>query len=392
MDTSDWIAASAAIIALIAFLFGLFGYIEGRRQQSLLALQGTKEAVAATASRISAGKLPYFATHRHELFESLCLAAVFERSGRSRALIYAALSASIADRRKTLRHGARGDMNRAEICQIIDEISAVVIKNWSYTDLTRARRMLSILRAALDLDGDVRTRVEKRDLLVPTALTNGYPDWRCKHSAHEWDSFKNALEKAGSLILVCATAAPPGADAIIALDYHRAARESVPDTRERLSLTELGELVVTAKYAKLGDQTAQDIVKFLADKLAAFVMNHPLYADAGAFAAVCGTHDFSQNLGYQIVQTLNEREDSKNLDFLRIEHSDNRTDVPRFRLGNHHSRLPDRVILFDDVYRTGSTWAKASRLLLGRGSTQVLGLVVTCSVSKFTNQCADEES
>src|SRR3954454_11205086 len=90
----EWLVT--ALIVLISIGVGLWQYDQGRRRQLLVDLQGDKNQVGAVAMRVWSDRFPHssgrWSTQRRcELFEALCLAAVFQRSGRTRSLIYGAL-------------------------------------------------------------------------------------------------------------------------------------------------------------------------------------------------------------------------------------------------------------------------------------------------------------
>ena len=142
MDAATAGAVASAAIAAIAFGFAYHEYRERRRQQLLIDLQGDKEAVAAVANRIRRGKPPWRIRHgklswrirhpwrrrvRPELFEAMCLAAVFESSGRSRSLLYAALAKMMAN-----------EEYRKMIISNVEDISNVIARNSPYTDLDHA--------------------------------------------------------------------------------------------------------------------------------------------------------------------------------------------------------------------------------------------------------------
>lgn len=136
MTTSDKIAIAAACIALGSFCFTWFVYRQTQHADMLRALQGQKEAVGYMAFTLSEGRLPWRAQRRRELLKSLCLAAVFTGSGRSRVLVYEAL-------RRHSRH------HREEVQAIVTSIEAHFAEMRGLTDLARGERRLDALRAAL---------------------------------------------------------------------------------------------------------------------------------------------------------------------------------------------------------------------------------------------------
>jgi hypothetical protein len=157
MSTDDFVEIVAVVGALLSLAFGIYQYAARRRQESLTEIiQGEKETAAAAAVRILSKKR---GPRRPEL-QALCLASVFERSGRTRSLIHGALKAQQVN-------------HPDEIRGIVDQITMVIGRNASYTNLTRARRRLISLRSALSLDGDTRTRIDAIE--VCTALQEWTP-------------------------------------------------------------------------------------------------------------------------------------------------------------------------------------------------------------------------
>jgi hypothetical protein len=104
----EWVSP---LLVVAGLGLGLWQYVRAQRKQLLVDLQGDKAAVAAVALRVWSGRFPHarWSRHRRELFEALCLAAVFESSGRSRSLIYGALT-----------HAGQRARYRAEIRDIVD--------------------------------------------------------------------------------------------------------------------------------------------------------------------------------------------------------------------------------------------------------------------------------
>ena len=140
-DTSNTIATVAAAVAIISLAFALYQWWKSSHEGKIQALQGSKESVAYMARRLRKGQLPS-STHRlGELIDALCLAAIFERSGRSRILVYRALSRVHAEYPDELR-------------RTIQEIEKDFDKYKDYTDLSRGRKRLTKLKKALCLSSD----------------------------------------------------------------------------------------------------------------------------------------------------------------------------------------------------------------------------------------------
>jgi hypothetical protein len=136
MDTSDIVATGAAIISLGSLLFSWLVYRQTQHAEMLRALQGEKEAVGYMAFSLSEGRLPRSPRRRREILKSLCLAAVFEGSDRSRVLVYEAL-----------RRHARHDDD--EVKEIVDSIESRFADMSELADLNRGQRRLAALKAAL---------------------------------------------------------------------------------------------------------------------------------------------------------------------------------------------------------------------------------------------------
>lgn len=142
-QTSDYIAAIAAIISLAALLFTWFAYRAAQHSETLKALQGERESIAFAAYTIGRGRVPKSQSQRQDLIRSLCLAAMFESSDRSRALIYEALIKLSAQRAD-------------EIWPIVDDLERLLARIGTAADLDVKRgtaRLLQLRRAL----GDTRS-------------------------------------------------------------------------------------------------------------------------------------------------------------------------------------------------------------------------------------------
>lgn len=372
------IGAAGAVVGTLVFAFGVFQYLERRKQQLLIDLQGGKEAVAAAAKRIRDGELPHripriSRKRRRSLLEALCLAAVFEGSGRSRALIYAALGRTVELDRYT-----------SEINEIVGDLSAVIVRNSPYTDLSRATRRIYALRAALNLDGDVRVRVTYEQALRAQPKSCPTPDKRLTHSAHTWNSLTDTLPKERAIVLI--NAGPnSGARTIIALDFHRIARAR-KQGGERFLLTPTGNCVVQGKYGKGAADKDVDTQKIstLAKRLANVIRTSPQYKEALWISAVPGTkHDFSVLLGKAVADEAGKR-------FVKMSvsrESDIGDTYPEFIVTEPTNIEGSIGIIVDDVYRTGKALNAAAEALLEKRAIEILGLTATCTVSSATLDC-----
>ena len=364
----QWLVSALIVAAGLAI--GLWQYFESRRKQLLIDLQGDKDAVAVVAMGVQSGRfprrLPVYSTRRRcELFEALCIAAVFERSGRSRSLIYGALAS--AARRK-------GKYSQ-EIVSIVDRTTVIVSRSSAYTDMTRARRRLVDLRAALSFDKDVRIRLDAFELSASTEARDWPPDPRLRNEAFASASLERLIDRMGSLVLV---GPPEGSDdcPVIALDFHRVVRKPDRDSPEESALTALGDQVVAGKH-RARERPGADQIAMLGRRLASLIKENPSYARASAVAAVPGRrHDFSGELGKDVAKRVNKR-------FVPLTIERDSFYDPRFAVGDSDwiKSRKAKVIVVDDVYRTGRTLQAAARSLLGSGASEVLGLAATCTIS-----------
>ena len=169
--TVDWLKVIVpAATAVIALGIGLWQYRATRWRQRLIDIQeGDKSAAGFVAVQLWAGRPKWlfwrrwpftFSRHRkrrrEELLQALCLATVFEKSGRLNSLIRAALQSQ--DRRYD-----------PELREIMDRMTVAVTRNWNFTELETARRRLILLRMALGLDGETRVRLDRYALRAESA-------------------------------------------------------------------------------------------------------------------------------------------------------------------------------------------------------------------------------
>ncbi len=412
MDASTVGTVASAVAAALALIFGFYQYHERRRQQLLIDLQGNKETVAAVATRVRNGKLPWRWRYHRELLEAMCLATVFERSGRSRSLLYAALAKSMAKKR-----------SRKMITSSVEDISAVIARNSPYTDLARARRHLFALRAALSINDDIRIRAERIDTYLSQPDARKKYDNRCRDEIHEWGALKDILEQRESVVLVCPKRVDgdvPGCPTI-ALDFHMTARlpkdtAQVPALRqpstetsdsatthcqhdpsptsrhETFQLTELGQRLRSAKYC--GSTADRDLI---ADELASLIVYHPAYAAIRVIAVVpASKHGFSNQLGEQVARRVSERLNvsmkcvqiaRKASTNVQATGNDDANAEPGFALTDPDAVKGADVILVDDVYRAGDTLRAATQVLKNAEAKKIFGLTATCTVSAIAPHC-----
>lgn len=146
MEPSDWISIAATVIAggsvALHLILRRADKREARHTSVITALQGEKEAVGYEAYRLSESGWPGGLEERKQLLDALCLAFIFERSDRTRALIYRALQNSPAGERTQIENA----LNKFVAVFADAEGNEV---DW---DLHRAWNRLAMLGRLLDFD------------------------------------------------------------------------------------------------------------------------------------------------------------------------------------------------------------------------------------------------
>lgn len=139
--TAETIAVITTVIALLSLAFSIIQYLRARHENVIRALQGNKETVGYIAFRLSEGnrRLLRNPRRRREILMALCLAAVFEKSGRSRTLIYRALEKA----KKTYED---------EVIGLVDEIETHFDDYEKISKLEKGRKRLGQLRQALSIE------------------------------------------------------------------------------------------------------------------------------------------------------------------------------------------------------------------------------------------------
>jgi hypothetical protein len=138
-ETSDTIAAVAVVIATLSFVFSLIQYLRAKHENIIRALQGNKETVGYIAFKLSEGEFPRRVKRRKEILMSLCLAAIYERSGRSRTLLYRALKKSM-------------ERYSSEVAAIIADIEQHFEAYVEVSKLEKATKRLLQLKIALHVE------------------------------------------------------------------------------------------------------------------------------------------------------------------------------------------------------------------------------------------------
>jgi hypothetical protein len=154
-EVSDMIALVAVGVAFASLILSLLHRRQVQHATTLEALQGDKEAVAYIAFEVSKAKIPKSKKRREEILESLCLAVIYQKSGRSRVMIYSALK----EVSKKYNSDVKDAVNSIE--ERFDEFRGT-------TDLSTADKRLSELRSAL---GMPKKSANKK--LHPTSYVGG---------------------------------------------------------------------------------------------------------------------------------------------------------------------------------------------------------------------------
>jgi hypothetical protein len=106
------------------------------------ALQGEKESIGYEAHRIATGSWPTSVDERAEIRDALCLAAIFEGSDRSQAIVYRALKQHPSEEREQLKEA---------IVRIVDMFDDAE-RAEADMDLDRGWRRLKALSKVLRFD------------------------------------------------------------------------------------------------------------------------------------------------------------------------------------------------------------------------------------------------
>ena len=396
--TVEWLKVIVpAAIAIGGFAIGLWQYREGRWRRLLIDVQeGDKSTVAFVAMQVWNGEFPKRtfpwkwkwpkwvdrrrSKRRQELFQALCLAAVFQKSGRSMSLVHGALASVAQD-----------PHFRREVKQIVDLTTVAITRSWSYTDLQSGRRRLNSLRAALQLDGGLRLRLDAYEFFASSEARHLPSDPRLS-----WAGLERAIRQQGSLVVVLP---PAGQYPVVSLSFHDAGADV--DVPSPLRATEPADPLASganvasmeprsvsahllrAKYPKAG-QPAHDSTAWLARRLAAVIEEISAYRDADAIAVVPGRqHRFSDELGKAVASVTRLKEVGLTPDWSK----DASFTVPE----DHRSLVAGKtVVVLDDVYRSGQTFQTACTSVREAGAKTVLGITAVCTVSPAGDAAAND--
>ena len=217
-------------------------------------------------------------SRRHEMLKLLCTGAVFGSSPENLPFLYGTLSLRMQNAREA-----------SQIREMVDGLSLLTTRYWAHADLSQAHLRLDLLRAALGLDGDARTFVDRADLYTAMGFQSVSPS-SCSHELHSWKNLKQPLKALEHLVLVCASPPSPWR-AAICLDYHRVLKSL--NCEERYLPTETGLLVIRAKYGMGEHGSPDEAAELLAERLATLIRRHPMLARAKLVSAVPGTRQCS---------------------------------------------------------------------------------------------------
>jgi hypothetical protein len=225
------------------------------------------------------------------------------------------------------------------------------------------------------MDGDTRTRVDLIEKYTAAARTKESA-CDCTHDAHRWSQLSRPLSLLGVLVLVCAVKekdSPEQSDRVlevpvISLNYHR--------TTNGL-LTYHGQILVDEKYAEDSGKQSSGLAQ-LAGQLLLIVRNVRSYTESDSIAVIPGTeHKYSDQLGARLSRVA--RLNSVGLSQV--------TDTRRYVV-DWKDCDGRRIILVDDVYRTGRTFRDAASCLFEAGAKEVVGLTATCTISRTDLPCS----
>src|SRR4051794_2542452 len=126
MDAQTVAAVGIAAVGMATFVFAAWQYYRQRRDNWLGSIiDRTKESAAVAAMRIRERTMgphvmpatPWRRKHQREEIEALCLASIFESSGRARALIH-----------DSLRHVAQDEHQRSGLFLFVNDLTGSVAR------------------------------------------------------------------------------------------------------------------------------------------------------------------------------------------------------------------------------------------------------------------------
>ena len=202
----------------------------------------------------------------------------------------------------SLIHGAlasvaQNDVFKSALKEIVDLTTVAITRSWSYTDLQRGRRRLNSLRAVLELDDDLRLRLDTYELLA---------DYESRGLAHLPDAsrafiegLEQAVKQRGSLVVVMP---PAEKDPVVSLSFNsagadvdspsppRASEPPPPASGAKADATGSESVSAHFRHAKYPktDQLPQESTAWLARRIADVIKATSSHHRAKAIAVVPG--------------------------------------------------------------------------------------------------------
>jgi adenine/guanine phosphoribosyltransferase-like PRPP-binding protein len=201
-------------------------------------------------------------------------------------------------------------------------------------------------------------------------LRQGKGPWthRCAYSGPYTTTIKDALELLQENLTLCVNSSPE-LDGLLALDFYK-----IPDSEvesKDWENTEVGGLVNAGKYWRKGAARRE-----LAAQITSAIQAHPYFAAVDSVVSIPGTkHNFgelladtvAQNLGVPLVpaqrDTQPEHAAKEGFERARVE-----------EMSVELSLSGQRVLVVDDVYRSGISMRSAASAARRAGAQSVLGI------------------
>lgn len=169
-----------------------------------------------------------------------------------------------------------------------------------------------------------------------------------------------------------------GVNVAMALDWHK--REDEPGS---LVNTEAGRWVQYTKYAPFPNGSgSRRAWREMVDAMAEFVRNHPVYASANVITAPPGHLADGDSWGERLARAVAA---SLSKPYVAMQSAGPRPELKAEETGQIDltgqfsvpQALDGRVLIIDDVYRSGATMDAAAKACRGAGASEVLALTVT---------------
>jgi hypothetical protein len=180
-------------------------------------------------------------------------------------------------------------------------------------------------------------------------------------------SIHNGLEMLKTVLTLGETDEMDGA---IALDFYKIPEEGVPG--DQWENTEVGQLIHRGKYYSSGPSGAE-----LSKRIAETMSAHPYYAACETVIAIPGNkHDFGERLAKSVAVKLGlpgvlSRREFVPTQAAKTGHAS--TDLEKYSVPTDLSG--ERVVIVDDVYRSGISMRSVAAAARKSGATEVVGIV-----------------